>query len=283
MMKKQEQAAAVPRGAAGAGSGDFPESAGHRFGRYAIRTGDVLLNIVIALIVIVMLLYATYSIWDNYRIIHSADAAQFTKYSPAVDPLTFQDFAAANPDVIGWLTVPDTQIDYPLVQGTDEMYYLSHDALGNESMTGSLFLTKENAPDFSGFNSIIYGHHMVAEKMFGDLDLFKDETFFNGHLTAKIYYDASRKAGAGYSAGGSWAWHDVFLTALVSADAYDGSWYTPGITDEAARQSFLDRMKTDSVYYREIGLTTGDHLIEMSTCVSQETNGRIILIGKIVQ
>ena len=141
-----------------------------------------------------MLLYATYSIWDNYRIIHSADAAQFTKYSPAVDPLTFQDFAAASPDVIGWLTVPDTQIDYPLVQGTDEMYYLSHDALGNESMTGSLFLTKENAPDFRAlilsFTATIWSRRKCSRPR-----PLQGRDIFNGHLTAKIYYDASRKAG----------------------------------------------------------------------------------------
>lgn len=255
-------------------------SIGHRIGKAVIKTGDIILNIIIAVIIIVLLLYGTFSIWDNYRIVHNADPEQFAKFSPEKDPLTFLDFAKTNKDVVGWLTIPNTGIDYPLVQG-DETYYLNHDAMGDYSLTGSLFLSSNNSPDFSDFNTIVYGHHMVSDKMFGDIDKFLDQSFFESNPEAKIYYDSSRNINEGFSENGDWKWHTIKIAAIIECDGYDNNWYSPGMTDEGKKQSFIERLKTDSLYYRELNLTTSDRLIEMSTCRSENTNGRTILIGEI--
>jgi len=258
------------------------ERVSHKIGRYAIAAGDRIVNIAILIVILLMLLYGTYALWDDYSIVKAADPSNYTGYSPAVSPLKFADFAAKNPDVIGWLTIPDTNIDYPLVQG-DDLYYLNHSAMREESLSGSLFLTQENSPGFSDFNSIIYGHHMAEGRMFGDLDKFMDGTFFDAHPNARIYYDASRKKGEGYSPDGSWAWHTVSLAAIVECRGDDTVWYSPGMTDSALKETFLSGVSSDAVHYRDIGAAPGDHMIELSTCQTSDSNGRTILIGRIEQ
>lgn len=256
------------------------ESIPHRAGRIAVAAGDRIVNLVILLTALFMVLFATYSLWDDFHIVAAADASNFKIYSPTADPMKFADFAAKNPEVIGWITVPDTGIDYPLVQG-DDLYYLDHSVLGEESLSGSVFLTRENEPDFSDFNSIIYGHHMADHKMFGDIDRFLDASFFDSHPTAKIYYDSTRKAGQNYSAGGSWKWHMVSIASVVECSGYDRLWYSPGLTEETKKAEFLTALGTAATHARDIGAAAGDHLIEMSTCKSNIEEGRTVLIGRI--
>jgi len=256
------------------------EKVSHKIGRYAITAGDRIVNAAILIVILLMLLYATYAIWDDYSIVKAADPGNFTEYSPAASTLKFADFAAKNPDVIGWLTIPDTDIDYPLVQG-DDLYYLNHNALREESLSGALFLTQENSPGFTDFNSIIYGHHMSEGRMFGDLDKFLDADFFDAHPYARIYYDSSRRQGEGFRPDGSWAWHTVSLTSIAECRGDDSVWYSPGMTDNAFKEAFLFAALTDAVHYRDIGATPDDHLIELSTCQSADSNGRTILTGRI--
>lgn len=107
--------------------------------------------------------------------------------APYVSPIDFAPLLATNPDTIGWIRVPDTKIDYPIVQSPDNQYYLHKDFDGKDSVYGTIYLDADSKPDFSGWNNPIYGHHMKDGSMFKDVVKFKDQNFFENHRYFEIY------------------------------------------------------------------------------------------------
>lgn len=104
-----------------------------------------------------------------------------------VSSIDFEALWAENPDVVGWIRIPDTRIDYPILQSNDNETYLHKDFDGNDSVYGAIFLDCDSESDFSGWNNPIYGHHMKDGSMFKDVVKFKDEAFFKEHPYFEIY------------------------------------------------------------------------------------------------
>lgn len=118
-----------------------------------------------------------------------AAAAPQTKPAdkPYASPIDFEELNRENPETVGWLRIPGTGIDYPIVQGRDNDYYLSHGFDRKKSMDGAIYLDYESQGDFVGRNNIIYGHNMKDGSMFRDLVRFKEEAFFRNHQYFTIY------------------------------------------------------------------------------------------------
>ena len=235
-----------------------------------VRTLSRTVDNAVLLTLLVCLLLATYSLWDTHQLNQAADSKQYQTYKPTVDDTkSFDELRVMNPDVIGWLTIYDTKIDYPMVCSPNKNSdYLSKNAEGQWSSSGAIFLDHKNQSDFSDFNTIIYGHHMAARAMFGDLDLFLKEDFFNSHEYGDVFFNGQN--------------HGLHLFAMLSVDAYDKTLYAPAITDETARQDYLSFIKENALFWRELGVTTNDHIILMSTCSEDITNGRFVLVGKLL-
>ena len=106
---------------------------------------------------------------------------------PYVSPINFDELMKENPDTVGWIRVPDTNIDYPIVQGEDNDLYLNHDFYGKENIAGAIYLDFESQSDFVGRNNILYGHNMKNGSMFKDVVRYKDETYFKEHQYFSIY------------------------------------------------------------------------------------------------
>ena len=102
-------------------------------------------------------------------------------------PYDFDTLKKENPDTIGWIHIPDTKISYPIVQGTDNDFYLKHDFNGEASVAGSIYLDYESEGDFEGRNNILYGHNMKNGSMFKDVNRYKDEAYFKEHQFFSIY------------------------------------------------------------------------------------------------
>ena len=103
-------------------------------------------------------------------------------------PIDFTSLQAQNPDVYAWITVPGTNIDYPILQSaTDNSYYLDHTLDGTESPEGSLFTENYNSKDFEDPNTVIYGHNMKNGSMFQNLHNYQDREFFNNNRDVTIY------------------------------------------------------------------------------------------------
>ena len=235
-----------------------------------VRTLSRTVDNTVLLALLVILILACYALWDAHQLSSAADAERYTSYKPtADDQLSFEELRALNSDVIGWLTVYDTRIDYPVLRSpktNDD--YLSKNALGEWEGSGSLFLDHNNRADFSDFNTIIYGHHMTERKMFGDLDLFVKQNYFNEHQYANLYFDGAN--------------HGLEIFAILTIDAYHPIASSPNITDSIARQELLNSILNEAVQKRDIGVTTNDHIIIMTTCNLSETNGRYTLVAKLL-
>ena len=238
-----------------------------RFVRALSRTVD---NAVL-LALLVILFIATYALYDTTRVNEEADPAKYSTYKPTTEEgqKSFEELRAMNPDVMGWLTIYGTSIDYPIVKAQkDNFEYLSKDVEKNWTTSGSLYVDVSNQWNFQDFNTIIHGHHMADHKMFGDLDLFTEATYFNEHQYANLYYDGQN--------------HGVELFAILTIDAYNPIVHSTNLTTDEAKQEFLNRIQQDKLLSRNLDITMDDHLVTMTTCNLTETNGRYTLVGKIL-
>jgi len=236
-------------------------------GKKTVVVMDSIVNLVVLFILLLLLLFGGYALWDSGQIYKSAGADVYSMYKPtAENTLSFEDLQAANSDVFGWLTVYGTQIDYPLVQGGTNSKYLNTNVLGKYAISGSLFLDYSNSPDFSDFNSFIYGHHMEKNVMFAEIEYFADAAYFFGHRYGNLYYDGKD--------------HGVEFFAFLAVDAYDMSVYDVAVP-ETRSQQYLDNLLEKAKNVREIDITTSDKIVLLSTCTSESTNGRHILVGRI--
>lgn len=102
-------------------------------------------------------------------------------------PIDFEALAEVNPDVIGWIRIPDTNVDYPIVQTGDNDKYLHTSFEGEESVAGAVYLDFESDSDMMGFNNILYGHNMKNGSMFKDIVKYKDQSYFDEHKYFEIY------------------------------------------------------------------------------------------------
>lgn len=107
--------------------------------------------------------------------------------APYVSPIDFEALAEVNPDVVGWIRIPDTNVDYPIVQTDDNDKYLHTSFEGEESVSGAVYLDFESDSDMMGFNNILYGHNMKNGSMFKDIVKYKDQSYFDAHQFFEIY------------------------------------------------------------------------------------------------
>lgn len=107
--------------------------------------------------------------------------------APYISPIDFEALRAQNPDTVGWIRIPGTKIDYPIVQSEDNAKYLHTDFDGSDSIYGAIYLDSDSKADFSGWNNPVYGHHMKDGSMFKDVVKFKEEDYFKEHQYFEIY------------------------------------------------------------------------------------------------
>ena len=237
---------------------------------FVLRLLDTLLDVLVVLFVLAAAGWGVYALWDNQNIYQGADAAVYTVYRPAEEEVRGEDglakLRALNPDVVAWLQVDDTQLNYPVVQGEDNNRYVNTDAAGDYSLSGSIFLDCRNAPDFSSPNSILYGHHMAKGTMFGQLDEYRDRSFFDAHRIGSLYYNG--------------AWHGITFFAFLQADAYNTMLYDPRLTQSGSIEAFCDYLRSHAQYFEEPDLSPEARFITLSTCRSNgAANGRYLLVG----
>ena len=101
--------------------------------------------------------------------------------------IDFDVLKKINPDVVSWITIPGTNIDYPVLQGKDNNQYLHKDMEGKDSSAGAIFLDHGDKADLSSRHNIIYGHHMKNGTMFKDIVKYKDQQYFDEHQDIILY------------------------------------------------------------------------------------------------
>ena len=108
--------------------------------------------------------------------------------------IDFAELSSINPDIYAWIRIPDTQIDYPVLQREeDDTYYLRHNSSGRYAFAGSIYTEEANSRDFKDPMTVLYGHNMRDGSMFQNLHFFEDKTFFAEHPEFFIYMKFLRR------------------------------------------------------------------------------------------
>lgn len=184
--------------------------------------------------------------------------------------IDFSALQAINPDICAWITVPGTEIDYPVAYAPKlEGYYLSHDIEGNNSRHGAIFMDDYNMRDFSDPVTFIYGHNMKDGSMFAGLHSFEDAMFFDAHAAIHIYTPEHMfvyEIVAAYKTG------DENIIALH--DFTD-----PEVLREYQEEMFA--VRDMNANYRDAELTVDDRLLVLATCVSGDDDARYLVHGRL--
>ena len=120
----------------------------------------------------------------------NADSEDTEENQEETVTVDFEALKKINREIIAWIRIPDTGIDYPVVQGTDNEYYLKHTFKKTEHVAGSIFLDKDNSPDFSNRKTILYGHNMKDGSMFQGLHKYESESYLQEHNKVYLYLPA---------------------------------------------------------------------------------------------
>lgn len=193
---------------------------------------------------------------------------------PYVSP--YSAVFSQNKDMVAWLNIPDTVIDYPVVQTKeDEQYYLRRDFFGEDDTNGTLFVAAHCNVTPPTDNIIIYGHNMRSGMMFGELDLYKDQEYEKEHSLIKLFTQDEER-------------HYEILSAMyakIMPIDYEGFvYYTFGrAKDEEDFNTFYENVKKASLYDTGVTAKYGDHLLTLSTCSGIGKSGRFVIVAKQIE
>ena len=237
-----------------------------------------LLNSLVSLVLIIALFlfgaYAVYALWDNNQVYQAAEDVQMElkRLKPSADGEdgpTFEELLKINPDVCAWITMDGTKIDYPVLQGENNLSYINKDVYGRFALAGSIFLDCRNQKDFSDPYNLLYGHHMSESHMFGDLDLYEKESFFRKNTTGTLLLPGKV--------------YDLKVLAFIRVTASEEEIFNLDVfrNDSAGVARFTQQMaQLKNEELETIG--PDDQLLALSTCSSDFTDARVIVLTKMI-
>lgn len=184
----------------------------------------------------------------------------------------YQTLFSKNMKLAGWLKIDGTKIDYPVMQTTDNEYYLNHNFNQEKDNNGSLFLDCECSLYPQSTNMIIYGHHMKSGNMFGNLQKYAKEDYGKEHKT--IYFDTIFEKG-------TYEIMYVFYSKVYDNDELVFKYYQfINANSETEFDYYMDEMQKLSLYDTGVKAHYGDKLLTLSTCDHSQTDGRFAVIAK---
>lgn len=200
---------------------------------------------------------------------YTAEEGQSTP-PPVLDE--YKNLLNKNKRLIGWVKIDDTNIDYPVMQTTDNEYYLDHNLNQEYDKNGSIFMDKDCDVLKPSTNLILYGHHMKSGQMFGGLSLYSDQNYYEKHPC--IQFDTIYEKGL-------YEIMYVFRSRVYSEDEIVFKYYQ--FIDAQSEQefdSYMNDMEGMSLYDTGVTASFGDRLLTLSTCDYQEKNGRFVVVAK---
>lgn len=229
-----------------------------RFWRGVSRGYDRIVNIILVLILLIVI----YCMYDNYYVYSHTLDKSILKYKPTVqgyDP----EQSPITDDMVAWLTVDGTNIDYPVMQAEDNVKYLNTDPFGSYSLSGSIYLDCRSSPDFSDDYSLIYGHHMEYGKMFGALDEFLNEDYLRKHSTGTLIIGRDGKVTC-----------DLAVFASMRASARDDEIFD---VHNGGAVDFIDRNAAVKISEPQ------GRIVALSTCSEGDTVSRVVVFCYIIE
>ncbi|NBK96984.1 MAG: class B sortase [Erysipelotrichia bacterium] len=163
----------------------------------------------------------------------------------------FDKLKKLNQDIVAWIVVKDTEISYPVVQGSDNDYYLTHTFEKKNNYAGAIFMDYTASPDFSDQNTFIYGHNVYHGTMFAELANYMDQAFFNAHPYIYLYTPQGN-----------------YKLQVFSAyvDKADSTSYRMGFASEQEFQNYLNEVNAKSKYASGVEVSSVDRIVTLYTC-----------------
>lgn len=175
---------------------------------------------------------------------------------PVEIPVDFTELKKTNPDIYAWITIPDTPIDFPVLQNADDNnLYLRHNYLKEYNINGSIYTENYNSTDFSDYMTVVYGHTMKTGVMFTPLLQYMDNVFFDEHRTITIYTPDARR-----------------IYTVFAAYEYDTRHLLLNIdfSNERVRGVYLDYVTNirsmNTRIADDLTVTTSDKILTLSCC-----------------
>lgn len=182
--------------------------------------------------------------------------------------INIEELYKINNDIVGWLKIDNTNINYPVMQTKDRPnYYLKRNFYKKYSSLGTPYIA-ENCSIETSDNLIIYGHHIKVKRVFGELENYKSKEYYNNHKNIK-FYTMQEKA-------------EYEIIAVFKTIAYTGFRYYEfyNAKDEREFCTFINKCKELSFYDTEKIAEYGDKLITLSTCEYSSPNGRLVVVAR---
>ncbi len=253
----------------GYGSAPQPPEPPKKKGRGLIVAAVVLLLVGLALIIGAGVIWwqsqQAYS--ENAEEYHQLADANVTEDVSTGRPIVdFAALKALNSQIVGWIQIPQTPVNYPVCQTDNNDYYLNHSFLGRDDEFGAIFMDYRSAADLSGYNTVMYGHHLKNGEMFAEVADYSNQDAFN--TIRNIYYITE-----------DGKVHALAALCCIVVSGYDVDAIRFSFADqadfEAYVQSLIDRSSARSSLATSVGV---NHIYMLSTCSYATENERTILV-----
>ncbi len=210
---------------------------------------------------------------DNKEYIFvNPEANEETYYDYKNEPfmqVNFKDLLEQNEETVAWINVLGTNIDYPVVQSTDNSFYLDHTFDKTKNIAGWVFSDFRNNMQFLNKNTIIYAHKMTNKTMFGSLPLLLDKNWFEDKLHHLIKLSTPNS---------NMIWQ-IFSVYTIPKESY---YITTHFKTDNDYQNFLDTINDRSIFNFDVSLDTDSKIITLSTCKDYKGN-RIVVHAKLIK
>ena len=184
------------------------------------------------------------------------------------DEINIEELYNINNDLVGWLKIENTSIDYPVMQTKNRPnYYLRRNFYKEYSIMGTPYIAEQCDLNKSD-NLIVYGHHINGNKMFGELEKYKKEEFYKNHSIIKFYTKDEIQ--------------EYKIISVFKTVAHTGFEYYKyyNFKNESEFNTFIEKCKKLAFYNIEDTASYGDKLITLSTCEYSQDNGRLVVVAK---
>lgn len=236
-------------------------------------------RIIFIIIFILSILYISYRVFskkaDGNQILNNIDIAQETE-EVNERMLQIQDLKKENNEIIGWIEIQNTNINFPVLQGTDNEYYMKHTYKKEYSNDGSIFLDKDYNWNLPSSNLLLYGHNNKNGNMFQDLLKYKEENYYKEHPNIRF---TTLDDDSEYEI------ISVFLSHVYYKEEKNvfRYYYFINAENEEEYNYYVEESKKASLY--ETGKTAkyGEQLLTLSTCEYSQEDGRFVIVAKKMQ
>ena len=182
------------------------------------------------------------------------------------DDFDYQSLVAINSDCVGWIQIPGTDINYPVVQAADNEFYLTHNFNRETAACGAIFMDYRNDVDVKAEHLILYGHQMKDNSMFKQLNGYKEEMFYKEHPNISLHLHEQK--------------YEYEITAVYVTNVANGGSYYNYLhwnTRKEQLNYLQQKMAGYQIYDTGKKVMETDELLSLSTCEYSSDNGRLIV------